>query len=95
MRILWVKVGGLWPLNAGGRLRSFHIIAELSRLRRMSHRLIWLNPLLGSEGYEPVTRGMAAALPYTDDFLAAHNLEALDELGRLLAGLDKRRPVRR
>jgi uncharacterized protein with von Willebrand factor type A (vWA) domain len=38
---------------------------------------------------------MAAALPHTDDFLAAHNLEALDELGRLLAGLDKRRPARR
>jgi uncharacterized protein with von Willebrand factor type A (vWA) domain len=68
---------------------------ELERLRRMSHRLIWLNPLLGSEGYEPVTRGMSAALPHTDDFLAAHNLEALDELGRLLAGLDRRRPARR
>jgi uncharacterized protein len=68
---------------------------ELERLRRMSHRLIWLNPLLGSEGYEPVTRGMAAALPHTDDFLAAHNLQALDELGGLLAGLDRRRPARR
>ena len=68
---------------------------ELERLRTMSHRLIWLNPLLGSEGYEPVTRGMSAALPHTDDFLAAHNLEALDELGRLLAGLDRRRPARR
>jgi uncharacterized protein with von Willebrand factor type A (vWA) domain len=66
---------------------------ELERLRRMSYRLIWLNPLLGSEGYEPVTRGMAAALPHCDDFLPAHNLEALDELGRLLATLD-RRPVR-
>jgi uncharacterized protein with von Willebrand factor type A (vWA) domain len=71
------------------------LAVELSRLRRMSHRLIWLNPLLGSEGYEPVTRGMAAALPYTDDFLAAHNVKALDELGELLAGLDKRRPARR
>ncbi|MBO0682960.1 MAG: VWA domain-containing protein [Candidatus Dormibacteraeota bacterium] len=71
------------------------LAAELERLRRMSHRLIWLNPLLGSEGYEPVTRGMAAALPHTDDFLAAHNLEALDELGALLAGLDSRRPARR
>ncbi|HEY7199802.1 MAG TPA: VWA domain-containing protein [Candidatus Dormibacteraeota bacterium] len=69
--------------------------AELSRLRRMSHRLIWLNPLLGSDGYEPVTRGMAAALPHTDDFLAAHNVQALDELGALLAGLDRRRPARR
>jgi uncharacterized protein with von Willebrand factor type A (vWA) domain len=71
------------------------LATELERLRRMSHRLIWLNPLLGSEGYEPVTRGMAAALPHTDDFLAAHNLEALDELGALLAGLDRRRPARR
>ncbi|MDQ6636755.1 MAG: VWA domain-containing protein [Candidatus Dormibacteraeota bacterium] len=67
---------------------------EVSRLRRMSHRLIWLNPLLGSAGYEPVTRGMAAALPHTDDFLAAHNLKALDELGALLAGLGRRRTVR-
>ena len=68
---------------------------ELERLRRMSHRLIWLNPLLGSEGYEPITRGMSAALPHTDDFLAAHNVQALNELGELLAGLKKRRPVRR
>jgi uncharacterized protein len=71
------------------------LAAELSRLRRMSHRLIWLNPLLGSDGYEPVTRGMAAALPHTDDFLAAHSVRALDELGELLAGLDRRRPARR
>jgi uncharacterized protein len=70
------------------------LATELSRLRRMSHRLIWLNPLLGSAGYEPITRGMAAALPYTDDFLAAHNVQALDELGELLAGLDRRRHVR-
>ena len=67
---------------------------ELARLRRMSHRLIWLNPLLGSEGYEPVTRGMAAALPHTDDFLAAHNVAALDELGRRLARLDRRSRAR-
>src|SRR5438445_11982458 len=63
---------------------------ELVHLRRSAHRLVWLNPLLGSEGYEPLTRGMAAALPYCDDFLAAHNLDALDDLGRLLASLDKR-----
>jgi hypothetical protein len=64
---------------------------EISRLARSCHRLIWLNPLLGSAGYEPLTRGMAAALPYCDDFLAAHNLQALDELGRLLASLGSRR----
>ncbi len=66
------------------------LTAELIHLRRSAHRLIWLNPLLGSEGYEPLTRGMAAALPHCDDFLAAHNLNALDDLGRLLASLDGR-----
>jgi hypothetical protein len=63
---------------------------ELVHLRRSSYRLIWLNPLLGSEGYEPLTRGMAAALPHCDDFLAAHNVKALDDLGRLLSDLGSR-----
>jgi uncharacterized protein len=66
------------------------LTTELIHLRRSAHRLIWLNPLLGSSGYEPLTRGMVAALPYCDDFLAAHNVQALDDLGRLLAGLDSR-----
>jgi len=66
------------------------LTAELIHLRRSAHRLIWLNPLLGSKGYEPLTRGMVAALPYCDDFLAAHNVQALDDLGRMLAGLDRR-----
>ena len=66
------------------------LTAELGRLRRQAHRLIWLNPLKGTEGYEPVTRGMAAALPLVDDFLAAHNVDALDELGRLLGSLERR-----
>jgi len=64
--------------------------AELIHLRRSAHRLVWLNPLLGSEGYEPLTRGMAAALPHCDDFLAAHNINALEDLGRLLASLGGR-----
>jgi uncharacterized protein with von Willebrand factor type A (vWA) domain len=74
-----------------------HLVAELIHLRRSAHRLIWLNPLLGSKGYEPLTRGMAAALPHCDDFLAAHNVEALEDLGRLLASLDSRKdsPPRR
>jgi uncharacterized protein len=66
------------------------LTAELIHLRRSAHRLIWLNPLIGSDGYQPLTRGMAAALPYCDDFLAAHNVQALDDLGRLLAGLGNR-----
>ena len=74
-----------WDRGEPGQLT-----AELVHLRRSSHRLIWLNPLLGSEGYEPLTRGMAAALPHCDDFLAAHNVQALEDLGRLLASLDSR-----
>jgi uncharacterized protein with von Willebrand factor type A (vWA) domain len=66
------------------------LVRELVHLRRSAHRLIWLNPLIGSEGYQPLTRGMAAALPHTDDFLTAHNVQALDDLGRLLAGLGRR-----
>jgi hypothetical protein len=66
------------------------LTAELIHLRRSAHRLIWLNPLIGSKGYQPLTRGMAAALPHTDDFLAANNLQALDDLGKLLAGLGTR-----
>jgi uncharacterized protein with von Willebrand factor type A (vWA) domain len=61
--------------------------AEMARLHRSCHRLIWLNPLIGAEGYSPETRGMRAALPHCDDFLAAHDVHALDELGKLLASL--------
>ena len=63
---------------------------EMARLRLSCHRLIWLNPLLGSSAYQPETRGMAAALPHCDDFLSAHSVEALDALGKLLARLPRR-----
>ncbi|MBX3059010.1 MAG: VWA domain-containing protein [Anaerolineae bacterium] len=53
---------------------------EIARLHRTCHRLIWLNPLLGSAQYEPLTRGMQAALPHIDDFLPVHNLASLEEL---------------
>jgi uncharacterized protein with von Willebrand factor type A (vWA) domain len=53
---------------------------EIGRLRRTCHRLIWLNPLLGSADYQPLTRGMRAALPFIDDFLPVHNLESLEAL---------------
>ena len=57
---------------------------EIARLRRSCHRLIWLNPLLGSPGYRPLTRGMQAALPFIDYFLPVHNLESLEALARVL-----------
>jgi uncharacterized protein with von Willebrand factor type A (vWA) domain len=60
---------------------------EIARLRRSCRRLIWLNPLLGSADYEPLTRGMQAALPYVDDFLPAHNLSSLEQLAGHLRAL--------
>jgi uncharacterized protein with von Willebrand factor type A (vWA) domain len=57
---------------------------ELARVRRGCHRLIWLNPLLGGVDYEPLTRGMQAALPYVDDFLPAHNIASLEQLAERL-----------
>lgn len=63
---------------------------ELARVRRSAKRLIWLNPLLGHANYEPLTRGMAAALPLIDDFMPAHNLASLEQLAQHLESL--RRP---
>ncbi|SNT13258.1 vWA domain-containing protein [Tropicimonas sediminicola] len=52
----------------------------LARLRRRGCRIVWLNPLKGWDGYEPVARGMAAALPHVDLFAAANTLESLARL---------------
>lgn len=57
---------------------------EIERLGRCAHRLVWLNPLKAHEGYEPRARGMAAALPHVDDFLAGNSLASLEELTELL-----------
>ncbi|MEO8292649.1 MAG: VWA domain-containing protein [Actinomycetota bacterium] len=58
--------------------------AQMGRLRRLAHRLVWVNPLKGSPRYEPLARGMAAALPSVDVFLSGHNLESFEELARVL-----------
>ena len=60
---------------------------ETARLARSCGRLLWLNPLIGSPGYEPLTRGIRRVLPYIDDFLPIHNLTSLEQLGRMLARL--------
>ena len=57
---------------------------EMRALRRRARRIIWLNPLLGLKEYQPVTQGMAAALPFIDVFAPAHNLESLLALEKLL-----------
>jgi uncharacterized protein len=58
--------------------------AEMARLERCAHRLIWLNPLKASPEYEPLTRGMQAALPYVDHFLAGNSLASLEDLAILM-----------
>lgn len=62
---------------------------EMRYLQHRAHRLIWLNPLLGRKSYQPLVEGMAAALPYIDDFLPIHNLQSLTELATHLGKLGK------
>jgi hypothetical protein len=68
---------------------------QVARLQRSAHRLIWLSPLLGTVDYQPVTRGLVAALPFVDDFLPARTLGNLEDLARHLNQLPDQRPMRR
>ena len=67
------------------------LATEIARLQRSCYRLIWLNPLLGATDFEPLTRGLQAALPYVDDFLPIHNLNSLETLANYLSELGPRR----
>lgn len=67
------------------------MVREMQRLRRMTHTLVWVNPLAGEPGYEPLAQGMAAALPYIDHFLPGHNLNSLTTLAEVLESLPSRR----
>ena len=60
------------------------LAVEMARLSRTAHRLVWLNPLKADPRYEPLARGMAAALPHIDDFLSGHSVASLEELATLL-----------
>jgi uncharacterized protein with von Willebrand factor type A (vWA) domain len=61
------------------------LAAEVARLQRVAHRLVWVNPLKATAGYEPLARGIAAALPHVDRFVSGHSLDAIDELAGVLA----------
>ncbi len=63
------------------------LAAQLRRLRGKVKKIIWLNPLLGRAGYQPLAGGMAAALPWIDLFASAHNLESLAALETTLVNL--------
>ncbi len=73
-------------------------VSELARemryLGHRCHRLIWLNPHLGHPEYQPRVEGMAAALPFIDDFLPVHNLRSLEDLAAALDSLPERRSRR-
>ena len=60
--------------------------AEMARLSLVAHRVVWVNPHKASPGYAPLARGMAAALPYIDDFVEGHAVASLDRLVSIIAG---------
>jgi uncharacterized protein with von Willebrand factor type A (vWA) domain len=63
---------------------------EMARLSRAAYSIVWINPLKGTPGYEPLALGMRAALPYVDRFLPGHNLDSLEGLAGVLAGIERR-----
>ena len=72
-----------WDRGDPGLLRD-----EIARLHRSCHRLIWLNPLIGSIDYAPLTRGLQAALPFVDDFLPVRTLRDIRDLALHLGALN-------
>ena len=58
---------------------------QMARLRRLAHRVVWVNPHRGKPGFAPLTAGMAAALPHVDEFVAGHTLAAYEELADVLS----------
>ncbi len=59
--------------------------AQMARLARLAHRVVWVNPRKAAEGFQPLAGGMAAALPYCDALVSGHSLEAMAEVARALA----------
>jgi uncharacterized protein len=58
---------------------------QMARLHRLAHRVVWVNPHRGKPGYRPVQGGIAAALPYVDDFLAGHSMATFAEVVEVVA----------
>jgi uncharacterized protein len=59
--------------------------AQMQRLHRVAYRVVWVNPLKASPGYAPLAAGMAAALPYVDEFVEGHSLDSLEKLAEVIA----------
>lgn len=63
------------------------LATQMERLQRITHSLIWVNPLKVTPGYAPLARGMAAALPYVDHFVEGHSLAAMEQLARAIGAV--------
>jgi uncharacterized protein with von Willebrand factor type A (vWA) domain len=61
---------------------------QMARLARVAHRIVWVNPLKATPGFAPLAAGMAAALPYVDDFVEGHSIASLTELAGIIAAVD-------
>ncbi|MEQ9164374.1 MAG: VWA domain-containing protein, partial [Ilumatobacter fluminis] len=62
------------------------VLAEqMQRLQRVAYKLIWVNPLKVTPGYAPLARGMAAALPFVDEFVEGHSIDAIEHLADVIA----------
>jgi uncharacterized protein with von Willebrand factor type A (vWA) domain len=59
---------------------------QMERLHRVAYQVVWVNPLKSSPNFAPLARGMAAALPYVDEFVEGHNLASLEHLARVVSG---------
>ena len=60
--------------------------AQMERLQRVAFKVVWVNPLKAAPGYAPLARGMAAALPFVDEFIEGHSLASLTALAAIIAG---------
>jgi uncharacterized protein with von Willebrand factor type A (vWA) domain len=70
-----------WDRGDAARLAE-----QMQRLARVAHRVIWVNPLKAAPGFAPLAAGMAAALPYVDNFVEGHSLQSLTDLAAVIQG---------
>lgn len=81
--------GAVLVVLSDGWTSDADVVAEqMARLRRLCHRIVWVNPRSAAPAYEPLAGGMAAGLPYCDAFVSGHSLRGLDDVVRAIGGAD-------
>ncbi|MFL6680557.1 MAG: VWA domain-containing protein, partial [Burkholderiaceae bacterium] len=94
-RVLGANAAVLLVTDGLDRDEHGSLADEAARLRRSAHELVWLNPLLRFDGFEPRAAGVRALLPHVDRFLPVHNLASLADLRRALQAAASPRPSSR